>query len=85
MEEAFRFVRGMAPGFEAQEGLPPLFQCLRNSNFQWPDTGKQDGGRVVEIRCGTWKGKIMKKDFRNAWQRKGWGEPENRGEDLIKF
>ena len=25
MEEAFRFVRGMAPGFEAQEGLPPLF------------------------------------------------------------
>jgi hypothetical protein len=40
---------------------------------------------VVEIRCGTWKGKIMKKDFRNAWQRKGWGEPENRGEDLIKF
>ena len=24
---------------------------------------KQDGGRVVEIRCGTWKGKIMKKRF----------------------
>lgn len=48
MEEAFRFVRGMAPGFEAQEGLPPLFQCLRNSNFQWPDTGKtgqRQGGR----------------------------------------
>ena len=34
---------------------------------------KQDGGRVVEIRCGTWKGKIMKKRFQECLAEEGVG------------
>ena len=74
MEEAFRFVRGMAPGFEAQEGLPPFFfnaSGTVTSNGRTQE--KQDGGRVVEIRCGTWKGKIMKKRFQGCLAEEGVG------------
>ncbi|QAA57184.1 hypothetical protein C1O54_04765 [Akkermansia muciniphila] len=48
MEEAFRFVRGWPRDLKRRKGCRRFFQCLRNSNFQWPDTGKtgrRQGGR----------------------------------------
>ena len=64
---SFQVCPGDDPGFEASEKAAAAFFTASGtvtSNGRTQE--KQNGGKVVEIRCGTWKGKIMKKRFQEC-------------------